>query len=194
MKENLILRLHEIGVIQFGQFKLKSGIDSPFYLDLRRIVSYPDVLRSISEELWELAKDKEFEHICGVPYAALSIASSISVLYSKPMIIKRKEQKDYGLKKMVEGVFNQGDRCLIIEDVISSGISILETVDCLKDHGFEIKDLVTVVDRNQGGRENLESKGYNVTSLFTINDMLDVLRSANRISEDQMKIVLDFLK
>ena len=138
-------------------------------------------------------KEKEFEHLCGVPYAALSVSSSISVLYSKPMIIKRKEQKDYGLKKMVEGVYNQGDRCVVVEDVISSGISILETVDCLKEHGFIVEDLFTIVDRNQGGRENLEKMGYRVNSLFTINEILEELRLKDRITEKEYRLVMDFI-
>ena len=103
-KKDLALRLFDLGVLQFGEFTLKSGLQSPFYLDFRRIVAYPDILKSISEQLWDISSKLEFDHLCGVPYAALSISSTMAVLNSKSMIVKRKEKKRHGTKKMVEGI------------------------------------------------------------------------------------------
>ena len=75
-KKELALKLFDLGVLQFGEFTLKSGLQSPFYLDFRRIVAYPDVLKNISEQLWDLVAELKFDHLCGVPYAALSISST----------------------------------------------------------------------------------------------------------------------
>src|SRR5574343_181145 len=102
-KTELALKLVDIGVLQFGSFTLKSGLQSPFYLDFRRIIGYPYILKAISQRLWALAADLQFDHLCGVPYAALSLSSSMSILLDKPLVIKRKEQKKHGTKKLVDG-------------------------------------------------------------------------------------------
>ncbi len=98
-KKELALKLFDLGVLQFGEFTLKSGLKSPFYLDFRRIVAYPKVLRNISEQLWDLVADLKFDHLCGVPYAALSLSSTMAVMNAKSMIVKRKEQKKHGTKR-----------------------------------------------------------------------------------------------
>jgi len=131
-KEQLILKLYELGVLQFGQFTLKSGLSSPFYLDFRRIIAYPETLKDISEQLWKLIEDLEFDHLCGVPYAALSLSSAMSMMHGKPMVVKRKEAKEHGTKKLVEGIFHEGQKCVVIDDVISSGISMIETLEAIE--------------------------------------------------------------
>nr|CAD7595714.1 unnamed protein product [Timema genevievae] len=127
--EDLVVRLHEIDVLKFGDFKMKVGINSPVYFDLRLVVSYPEIMEELSLLLWEFSREGEdCDHLCGVPYTALPIATLISAHTRIPMLIRRKEIKKYGTKKLIEGKFSRGDKCVIIEDVVTSGSSILETL------------------------------------------------------------------
>jgi len=192
-KQQLILKLNALNILQFGTFKLRSGLISPFYINFRHIVSYPEILKELSEHLWGVIKDMDFDQLCGVPYAALSLSASISVLHNKPMLVKRKEQKKYGTKKILEGIFEQGQNCLVIDDIITSGISMVETCDVLEKEGLVVTDLVTLVDRMQGGKKYLEEKGYKVTSLFSIKEIVAVLLEHNKISAEIYAETLSFI-
>lgn len=174
----MIEELYAIGAIKHGNFTLKSGIQSPIYLDLRLIVSYPHILKMISALMWEKIQHLSFDRICGVPYTALPIATCLSVQYDLPMVLRRKEVKDYGTKKMIEGV--PGQTCLIIEDVITSGMSISETITPIQEAGMQVHDIVVVVDREQGGRQRIEAQGFRLHSLFTLTQLLDYEKTTLR--------------
>lgn len=171
----LINQLNSIGAIKTGIFTLKSGITSPVYIDLRQIVSFPNLLNMLSETLWMSVNNLEFELMCGVPYTALPIATVMSVSHNVPMVMRRKESKEYGTKKKIEGVFKPEQRCLIVEDVITSGSSILETVDDLRSVGLRVNHVVTAIDREQGGRDNLQKHGLTLTSLLNLSAILNHL-------------------
>jgi len=191
--KSLILDLFSIQAVKFGTFTLKSGVQSPIYLDLRVIISYPAVLKKISSALGKLIASLPFDLICGVPYTALPIATALSLDRNIPMIMRRKEAKDYGTKKLVEGKFEKGQICLIIEDVVTSGASILETVAPLKIEGLQIEDAVVVVNREQGGKERLKENGIELHSLISIFDLLKVLFHEKKISEESFREVNEFL-
>jgi uridine monophosphate synthetase len=183
MKKDIALALHEIGAIKFGDFTLKSGIKSPIYIDLRLLVSFPKVLKMISAEMIKLAKDLKFNVIAGIPYTALPIATVISVSENWPMVYARKEVKEYGTKKKIEGVYKEGDTALIIDDLITTGGSKFETVEPFEASGLKITDFIVLVDREQGGRAQLEAKGYKLHSVIGINELLDILKDEKKLSE-----------
>lgn len=184
MKKEIAIALQEIGAVKFGEFTLKSGITSPIYIDLRLIISYPEVLKMISSAMINLAKELEFDVIAGIPYTALPIATAISLEKNWPMVYARKEIKDYGTKKKIEGVFKEGRTALIIDDLITTGESKFETIEPFEASGLKIKDFIILIDREQGGKEALEKKGYRLHAVIGINELLDILKQEGKISDE----------
>lgn len=190
MHASLIYSLYQIGAIKFGDFTLKSGQTSKIYLDVRQIISYPGLLKNVANLLCKQVKTKSFDLICGVPYTALPIATCMSLELNIPMIMRRKEKKSYGTKQLIEGCYHQGQTCLVIEDVITSGQSILETTNELEECGLDVSNVVALIDRQQGGRDNLERKGYHVHAVFTLQKILnDLMESTIVSSVDREKLI-----
>lgn len=193
-KKEFFLECYQLGIIKFGRFTLKSGIESPFYVDLRPLASDPKILKRLANYLLDMLPLDNFDLICGVPYAALPMATAMSLESYLPLIIKRKEAKEYGTKKMIEGIFQKGQNCLLVEDVITSGKSLLETIPEIENEGISVSDIVVVLDRQQGGKEMLESKGYRVHTLFTISEVCSILKEENHLTDDEVTRIDDFLK
>lgn len=189
-KEHLITQLFDIGVFQFGNFTLKSGKTSSFYIDMRVIISHPQVLMQVVECLHEIISTCDYDCICGVPYSGLIIATGLSLQHQKPMILKRKETKTYGTQKMIEGTYKRGNRCLVIEDVITTGQSILETTTVLENEGLRIHDVIVLIDREESGVANVANKGHHVQALFKISEIAHYLYANKRISQQQFEYML----
>lgn len=186
MHASLLPKLLEINAVKFGQFTLKSGQTSPIYIDLRLIVSYPSLLRAVAEAYWANIRSLNFDLLCGVPYTALPIATAISVAHDKPMVLRRKEAKEYGTKKIIEGAFQAGQRCLVIEDLITTGLSIFETIEPLEKEGLVVEDVAVLLDREQGGRKKLSDKGYRLHAVFTMTELLDHVFKAGLLDKTQI--------
>ena len=142
--------------------------------------------------MWESVKGSKFDLVCGVPYTALPIATCMSLNHDIPMVMRRKEKKDYGTKQLIEGVFTKAQHCLIIEDVITTGGSIIETASDLQDAGLVIKDVVVLIDREQGGRENLE-KHFTVHTILHLSEIFNTLLKSDLISAEERSIIEKFI-
>jgi uridine monophosphate synthetase len=193
-KEEISVDLFEIGAVKFGEFTLKSGLKSPIYIDLRVLVSYPKVLKKIGKLLLQETKGLKFDRIAGIPYAAIAIATAVSLEGNLPMIYPRKEQKDYGTKKMIEGEFKAGEMVLVIDDLITTGGSKFEAIQPLQEAGLKVKDIVVLVDREQGGRQQLKEKGFELHSVIKISELLDVLLKKGKIPKVQFDEVKKYLE
>merc|ERR1712076_279335 len=200
MSEKFIEKLIEIGCLKFGNFTLKSGQKSPLYCDLRILISYPDLMTSIADALWRKyqakIKGRETEYpkrICGVPYTALPIATHYSIKHGIPMVLRRKEAKSYGTKKLLEGIFDKGDECLIVEDVVTTGSSVLETAEILRSEGLNVTDAIVFVDRQQGAVDSLTKSGINVTTLINMTDIVNFVTESKKLPVEQIKILNEFV-
>lgn len=189
----LASELHRIGAIRFGDFVLKDGRQSPFYVDLRVLIAHPDVLRRVASAMLERTANVAYDCIAGIPYAGLPLAVAMSLESGRPLVYPRKEAKSYGTKKLVEGVFQEGDRALVVDDVITTGGAKLEAIAPLRDVGLVVSDVVVVVDREQSGAESLAAAGLRLHSVGKISSLLVALHESGAISNDDHQRALAFL-
>jgi uridine monophosphate synthetase len=177
--ENIILKLYNIGCIKFGNFILKNKSKSNIYIDLRVLISYPKLLLQITDKFKHIINSKnKIDLICGVPYGGLHLATCISTSIHLPMIFKRKEIKTHGLKKEIEGIYKQYNKCAIVDDVLSTGSSILETIKPLQKKDIHISYILVICNRS-----NLdELEEIPIISLFTIKQILDTLLKNKKIN------------
>ena len=135
----MIQELIDSNCVKIGNFKLKNGETSKYYFDIKNVISNPKLLSKIGDEIYKQLDD--FDIICGIPYGGLPLATYISTKYNKPLVYFRDKQKEYGTQKLIEGQFNSTDRCVILDDVITTGGSIDESIEILKDK-VNIKEIV----------------------------------------------------
>lgn len=181
------------GCVRFGAFTLKSGQTSPIYLDLRRLVTYPAILRRVAQAYAEILRGLEFDRIAGIPYAALPIATAISLEMDRPLIYPRREVKDYGTKAGIEGVFAAGETAVLIDDLATTGETKIETIERLEAAGLTVRDIVVLIDREQGAGEYLAARGYRYHAVAGLRALLAEWRRSGAIDERQHAEVEAFL-
>lgn len=185
--------LLQAGCVRFGEFTLKSGIKSPIYIDLRQLVSYPSLLAEVSRAYSRLLKDLPFDRLAALPYAAMPIATAISLQNDWPMIYPRKEVKEYGTCAVIEGEFKAGEQVVIIDDLATTGGSKFEAIEKLVAAGLNVQDVVVLIDRQSGAKESLEKAGYCLHAVLTLTDLLDHWEATNRIPAEKIEEVRRFL-
>ena len=179
--KKLIVGLAELGALQFGDFTLASGKRSSMYVDLRLLVSRPNLMQDAACAYARKLDLLECDRIAGIPYAALPIGMAVSLASGVPLIYNRKESKSHGLGKDIEGLWQPGERVVIIEDVITTGGSIVSSVELFRAAGLVVEDAVVLLDRQQGGVENLRKVGIRVHSVLELSDVLDLLAATGHI-------------
>jgi len=185
--------LLEAGCIKFGEFTLKSGLKSPIYIDLRQIISYPKLLEQVGAAYLPVLEKLQFDRIAGLPYAAIPIATAISLAGNYPMIYPRKEVKAYGTKAEIEGEYHAGETIVVIDDLATTGGSKFEAIEKLTGAGLVVKDVVVLVDRQSGAKESLAEAGYAMHAVLTISEMLDHWEGTEKIEKGKIEATRKFL-
>jgi len=185
--------LLDAGCIKFGSFTLKSGLQSPVYIDLRQIISHPKLLAEVAKAYLPLLSALHFSRIAGLPYAAIPIATAISLAGNFPMIYPRKEAKAYGTKAEIEGEYHPGETVVVIDDLATTGGSKFEAIEKLTGAGLVVKDVVVLIDRQSGAKESLEQAGYSMHAVLTITQLLDCWEKNGRVEKDKIEETRKFL-
>lgn len=180
--DDIALGLHEIGAVRFGDFTLKSGKKSPLYIDLRLLVSDPRLMARAASAMAALLAGLRFDRIAALPYGGLPIGQAVSLASGRPLIYPRREAKDYGTKKLIEGTFVAGETVVVLDDLVTTGESKVEAMQPLAEAGLRMTDVVVLVDREQGGRGELASRGLALHSVLTLSQLLDCLVRHGRVA------------
>ena len=169
----LIQRLKDINLIKKGDFILKSGIASNLYFDFKGLISQPELIAELSQMISNCITDN---NICvsGVPIGGIPYAVLVSQITKLPMVIVRDEKKNYGLCNQIEGN-TFGREMILIEDVITTGGSVMNTLNILESNNIIVKEVICILDRGIGGVQKVIDKGYKVNVLYHINDLLDII-------------------
>ncbi len=184
--------LFDSGCVQFGTFTLKSGLTSPIYVDLRLLVSHPLLLREAALALAEVAHELEFDRIAAIPFAGLPIGVVMALEMERPLIYPR-PVKAHGTRRAIEGTFEPGETALVVDDLISRGGSKLEAIAPLEAVGLAVRDVLVLIDREQGGAKELAEQGYRLHAVFRLPEIMDALRESERITPTQHAEVLAYL-
>jgi len=181
--DEVALGLHALGAIRFGEFTLKSGKTSPVYIDLRLLVSDPSLMALVARALRDILAPLRFDRIAAIPYGGLPIGQAVALSTGKPLLYPRREAKDYGTKKLIEGAFNPGETVVVLDDLVTTGGSKIEALTPLLDAGLKVTDVVVLVDREQGGAAELALHGLTLHAALTLSQILDCLVRHGRLND-----------
>ncbi len=171
-KAELLSLLKQKDVVKFGKFVLSSGKESNYYVNMKSGITDPKILKKIATIVAADISNQNINKIAGPALGAVPLATAISLESNIPMLMIRKAKKGYGTSKLIEGTLENGDSVAIIEDVTTTGNSLLRAIKAIKDNGGSVKRTIVVVDRNEGAMENLKKEGIILEPILSIEDFI----------------------
>ncbi|HUJ75239.1 MAG TPA: orotidine-5'-phosphate decarboxylase, partial [bacterium] len=183
LRDEVALGLHSLGAVRFGEFTLKSGKKSPVYIDLRLLVSDPALMARVARLFQEMLAPLAFDRIAAIPYGGLPIGQAVALATGRPLLYPRREVKEYGTKKAIEGAFSPGETAVVLDDLVTTGGSKLEAMEPLLQAGLVVKDVAVLVDREQGGAQELAARGVALHAALTLGQILETLVRHGRITD-----------
>jgi len=190
--------LHKIDALKFGLFKLTSGKVSPYYVDLRIIPSFPDAFRQICDFYAEAITSqiglKNFDRIAGIPIAGIPFASQIAYNLKKPFLYVRKGVRLHGRQRRVEGNLVSGNRVLIVDDLVTTGLTVKKAAEAVTAEGGIVKEAIALLDREEGGKEKLAKHGIQLHTLLKISEVAHTLYDIGAIDAENLKTIKKQIK
>jgi orotate phosphoribosyltransferase len=190
--------LYKIDALKFGVFKLSTGKASPYYVDLRVVPSFPDAFREICDFYADYITQniglKNFDRIAGIPLAGIPFATQIAYNLKKPFLYVRKDAKQHGRERRVEGILVSGDRVLLIDDLVTTGVTLKTACDAVRAEGGVVSDAVAFLDREEGGKQVLEADGVKLHPLLKISEVANTLFELGAIERENLKTILKQVK
>jgi orotate phosphoribosyltransferase len=192
-KDEMANILFKLDAIQFGVFKLSSGKASPYYVNLRVIPSFPDAFREICDFSDQFISSqigvKNFDRIAGVPLTGIIFASQVAYNLKKPFLYLRKGVRLRGRERRVEGVLVTGERVMLIDDLVTTGLTLKKAADAVRAEGGVVTDAVVFLDREEGAGGQLEKSGIKLHSVLKISEIANVLYDSGVMDEESLKII-----
>ena len=190
--------LTKIDALKFGVFKLTSGKASPYYIDLRVVPSFPDAFTQICDFYIEgITREigvKSFDRIAGVPIAGIPFASQIAYNLKKPFLYVRKGLRRHGRKRRVEGILVSGERVLLVDDLVTTGLNLRKAAEAIRAEGGVVEQAVAFLDREEGGREKLAKNGIQLHALLKISEVAKILYDIGALDEESLKTITKQIK
>jgi orotate phosphoribosyltransferase len=197
-KNEIAKILHKIDALKFGVFKLTSGKDSPYYVDLRIVPSFPDAYKQICDFYGDHITNHvgldNFDRIAGVPLGGIPFGSQIAFNLKKPFLYVRKGTRLHGRKRRVEGILISGDRVLLVDDLVTTGLNLRKAAEAIRSEGGVVKKAVALLDREEGGKEKLEKSGIEVHTLLKMSEVAKILYDIGAIDEESLMTILKQMK
>lgn len=186
---DLILQIYDLGCFIFGEHVQASGKILPYYIDLRKVISQPQIFHKVVNAYAEILKELEFDRIAGIPYGSLPTATGLALRLGHPMIFPRKEVKAHGTQRLIEGHYEPGEKVVVVDDILITGNSAIEGADKLESVGLKVEDIVVFIDHERGVKDRLKARGYRGYAVLTLSEIAQTLQDVGRISDREFNLL-----
>lgn len=194
MLSALAADLYASGCIQFGEFTIDDGVQSPMFIDLRILPSLPELLFKVASAYYPILQSLTFDRIAAIPYTGLPIAIAVGIQGNWPLIYPRKESDDPETPPRIEGIYQPDERVAVLDDLTTTGISKFKTIEALTKVQLYVEDIVVLIDRESGANKKLVDAGFRLHAVFTITKLAQLLLEQNLITTEQVKAMTAFVQ
>jgi uridine monophosphate synthetase len=193
-KESLIGSLHDLGAVKFSDTGVWGSGRAPMTLDMQVLVSRPATLRRVARIMQTLAANMTYDRIAAVPMGGLAIGVALGLTVDKPIIYQRLMGRESTVGRYLAGEYKAGETAIVVDDVLEDGTAMLEHVGLLEMVRLKVSDVLVLLDRQLGGREALEAKGYHLHAILTLPEIFDTLRNLRRLTPEQHRQLMEWFE